>query len=137
MILYTQQIQRRPEKRKVRSSAKRSRSGAVFTMLKIMTLLLAVFLVATGHVLCKSEVEKLNRRAVRLESDINSLGREVVNLQLRREQHMGRHILEQVRDLGINLRYPVAGQVRSIRIRHRAEGLHGIHDPGEILLTRR
>ncbi|MBN1865279.1 MAG: hypothetical protein JW808_10295 [Victivallales bacterium] len=137
MILYTPQIQRRPEKRKVRVSAGRNRRTTLIALLKIMALLVAVFLVATGHVLCKSEVERLNRRALRLESDINSLGRKVANLQIRREEHMGKHILEQVRNLGIALRYPVAGQVRSIRASRRIEDLQDIGNPGEILLTRR
>ena len=137
MILNTPQIQRRPEKKRLRTSGKRSRAAALFTILKVMTLLFFAFLVGTGIVICRSEIEKLNRRAVALEANINVLNREVANLQIRREQYMGRHILQQVKHFELKLKLPVAGQVRSVRLNRPQQEVCEVRKTGEVLVSRR
>ena len=116
MNLHTTYIDRRPMVKRSRTGSRRKGSGRFAVVFRIVALLVVIFMVASTRALLNSEVEKLNRRAVKLESDIHSFNRDIANLQIRQEQYHGRYILDQIKNFGLQLQYPRAGQVSKIRV---------------------
>lgn len=116
MNLHTTYIDRRPMVKRSRTGSRKKGPGSFAVVFRIVALLVVIFMVASTRALLNSEIEKLNRRAVKLESEIHSFNRDIANLQIRQEQYHGRYILDQIKNFGLQLQYPRAGQVRKIKV---------------------
>lgn len=116
MNLHTTQIQRKTSRKRTRTASRRSETGSIALVCRIVALLLVIFLVASTRAWLNSEKEKLNRRAVNLKSKIHSFDRDIANLQIKQEQYHGRYILNRIKLLNLKLHHPRASQVRKLRI---------------------
>lgn len=138
MNLHTTYIDRRTPIKRTRTSSRKKGSGSFAVVFKIIALLIVIFMVASTRALFNSEIEKLNRRAVKLKGEIHSLNRDVANLEIRQEQYHGRYILNQIKNLGLKLQYPRAGQVRKISVyRQKLHNDQNNAETSEILLSQR
>jgi len=116
MNLHTTSIDRKTTINRKRTGSRRKEAGSFAVVFRIVAFLIAVFIIASTRALLNSETEKLNRRAVKLKTEIHSFNREIADLQIRREQFHGRYILKQIKNFDLKLQYPRAGQVRRIRV---------------------
>lgn len=116
MNLHTTQIQRKTDRKRTRTASRRSGSGNLALVLRIVALLVVIFLVASARAVLNSETEKLNRKAVTLKAKIHNFNRDIANLQIKQQQYHGRYILDQIKRLDLKLSYPKAGQVRKLKV---------------------
>ena len=122
MNLHTTNIDHRATVKRTRTGSRKKNPGSFAFVGKIIALLVVIFLIASTRALMNSEKEKLNRKAVNLKSEVHSFNREIANLKIRQEQYHGRYILKQIKKFNLKLQYPIAGQVRKVRISRPIQG---------------
>ena len=97
---------------------RRNKTGGVsfVSFIKIAFPVFILFLLAAALNVFNSETEQLNRNAVKLQTEINQLDRQIANYNIKAEKLKGRFIYKQVAYFKLKLRSPVPGQVLKLRL---------------------
>ena len=117
MNLRTTQINTMGKRSKPRVRRRNKSEGFSFTsFVKIAFPVFILFLLAAALNVFNSETEQLNRNAVKLQTEINQLDRQIANYNIKAEKLKGRFIYKQVAYFKLKLRSPVPGQVLKLRL---------------------
>ena len=95
---------------------KKSEGFSLTSFIKIAFPVFILFLLAAALNVFNSETEQLNRSAVKLQTEINQLDRQISNYNIKAEKLKGRFIYKQVAYFKLKLHSPVPGQVLNLRL---------------------
>ncbi len=125
--------------RRKKPQIKRNRTSSGFSVISFMKIcgpILVIFLLAAALNVFNSETEKLNRKSVQIQSEMNKLNRDIANYRIKAEALKGKFIYNQVAYFKLKLHSPAPGQVRKLKIMRKVAG-KSVSKPQNLIISQR